>query len=263
MNQRAFRTILAALIFLTTLTAFQNCGGGSLGAGDSSGSVSSSSTSALTLNEENMSVPGGSVVSLNAGGGTPPYTYSLLSGVGSVSVGAFYADTAGTAWIRVVDAAGSMAYFAIYVTSSTTTTTTTASASSGTPVPVYRFYSSSYGRHFFTLNYSEGTSMGYTYEGIPFYVVSVAGTTASTPLIRCYISGSNLHYATVASSCGSTTYESLYGYVYPTQVSGSVALYGFYNYTTADYIVTTNYAEGTAAGFTYWGTFGYVFTSNN
>ena len=261
---RGVRSLFFGVLFLLITTiGFQNCSSG-IDASNVS-TVSSSSTSALSLNEEGYVIYQGASLSLNASGGSSPYSYSLYSGVGSVTGATYTASDVGTAWIRVTDSAGTMGYFALTVNSysGSTTTTTTVTSSSGSPIPIYRFYSTYYGRHFFTSNYAEGVSMGYTYEGIPFYVVSAAGTSASRALYRCYISSSNLHYPSASSEiCGSTSYESTYGYIYTDQVSGSVPLYGYYHTTTGDFLVTTNSAEGANAGYTYWGTYGYVYMTN-
>ena len=67
-------------------------------------------TSVLALNPSNLQTVVGDVTAFSAVGGTPPYTYSVVSGSGSInSSGSYTAAAAGTDVVRVTDSLGATA----------------------------------------------------------------------------------------------------------------------------------------------------------
>lgn len=209
--------------------------------------VSTSGTNSLSLSTSPSTVLVGSSALMTASGGTSPYTYTFYSGNGSVSDAYFYPTAAGPSTIKVTDAAGLTSYFS--VTAYTTAATVTYN-------PIYRF-SFSNGIHFFSNSSTEGTSAGGTLDGVAFNVLTNQSS-ATVALYRCYISSTGTHFVTTASGCQGYTQEGTYGYVYTTNVSGTSALYGFYN-SSWDYLYSKSYYEGINAGYTYYGIIAYVY----
>jgi hypothetical protein len=130
-------------------------------------------------------------------------------------------------------------------------TAVTSTDRTGGIVPIYRFNN---GKHFYTPIFSEGINAGFTSEGMAFktYASSAGGMHA---LYRCY-AGSGDHFVSSASNCEGQTVIWSIGYVFGTAGSGRTALYRFSG--GGEHLVTTNYSEGTAAGYSYDGVLGYV-----
>eukprot|EP00484_Ammonia_sp_Unknown_P002238 CAMPEP_0197072300 /NCGR_PEP_ID=MMETSP1384-20130603/210028_1 /TAXON_ID=29189 /ORGANISM="Ammonia sp." /LENGTH=312 /DNA_ID=CAMNT_0042511117 /DNA_START=76 /DNA_END=1015 /DNA_ORIENTATION=- len=145
------------------------------------------------------------------------------------------------------------------------------------PVPVYRYWASSIGDHFYTTSYSElyGGNGVYTYEGIGFYVAS-SKCESNTPLFRYYQPTRYDHfYTTTASEIGTTTAgvsgnygyisEGVLGYCNPAATAGEdmVPLYRYWNSVIADHFYTISWSElGAGAGnWNYEGIQCYVYSS--
>jgi subtilisin family serine protease len=82
------------------------------------------------------------------------------------------------------------------------------------------------------------------------------------PLYRFYTTNPLRHFYTTNYSEGSNagyTYELIQGYVYSSQVSGTVPLYRFHTTNPTRHFYTTDYSEGVNAGYVYDGPQGYVY----
>lgn len=132
-------------------------------------------------------------------------------------------------------------------------------------IPIYRFFKPKEG-HFYTINQSEGTNNGYTYEGILTYVNSGSGFkcltrwfnksngdrlilmdaseiandiyTYSGPLepLSPYIPGTNIS-PSITKPSGSWVYEGIFGRITNTTI------YRYYNPYAKRHFFTSNYME--------------------
>ena len=131
-----------------------------------------------------------------------------------------------------------------------------ATAEAGTPM--YRFYKSTTGEHFYTATFTEGVNAGFKSEGIgfQFYSSSAIGRIA---IYRC--AGGGRHFISTSSNCESQTVEGTYGYVDSSQLSGDVGVVRYYSSAGGDHVYTTDSGEGAALvdrGYVSEGTIGYV-----
>lgn len=122
-------------------------------------------------------------------------------------------------------------------------------------IPVYRFFKSP--KHLMTTSYTEAASAGYSFETTGFHLFPGGGA-GYLPLYRCRNSSSGAHFVSIQSNCEGKTQEGVLGFASTQPGSNLVPLYRFYRSTTSDYLVTVNYGEGTAGGYTYEGGLGYV-----
>jgi hypothetical protein len=143
-----------------------------------------------------------------------------------------------------------------YSNGSVVQSTTVGSSTPPPVVPVYRFFDANTDAHFFSLSSTEGTSAGFTAEGVGFSVfgVSIAG---SAPLYRCLIPDFK-HFVSLDPACEGQTTEGSYGYVTSAPFSNSSALYRMYNSAILDHLVTTNPQEGLDNGYQTESILGYV-----
>lgn len=214
----------------------------------------------------NPTVATGGTISFTVSGGTAPYYYYVTTGSGTFTGNTYTApSTAETDQIAITDSSGLYVDTTVTVTGSSASSSSTSSSatpSGGTEVPVYRFYLPATGEHFFSLDPNEGTNAGFTSEGVGFNVFLTGSTSGMIPIYRCYYHLK--HFISDSSDCegaSGATNEGAYGYIYSTQASGSTPLYRFYLPATGDHLETTNYAEGSAAGYTFEFILGYVPTS--
>lgn len=249
--KNSVRVFLLSISALYISMAYLNCSGMNGTSTTSDGvttrnSTNNPSSGNLFLAYSPYSVTTGTQVTLAGYNGQSPYTFSLVSGSGSVSGNIFTPQSAGNVVIQVRDSSGA------------TATETIAVQAQATAIPVYRFIKS--GVHFFTTNYSDGSNNGFTYEGIAFYAYSAAiGSTY--PIYRCSMSNYGRYFVTVYSDCSSYSLEATLGHIYASQVSGTVPLYSYFHPTNNDYIVTTSTTEGPDNGYTFQGVMGYVPTN--
>jgi peptidoglycan hydrolase-like amidase len=117
--------------------------------------------------------------------------------------------------------------------------------------PVYRFYNSSTGDHFYTASESEKTILsnnsqsGYLPEGIAFYAHSNQANN-TVPIYRYYNSSTGDHfYSTDNSTPSGYSSEGTAFYAYSSQVSGSVPVYRFYDPDSGDHYYTISESEKT------------------
>jgi len=134
-------------------------------------------------------------------------------------------------------------------------------ATTNSETPVYRFrYSAKNAiHHFYTQSYSEGAGAGYQLDGTLFRTFPAAGG-GLTALYRCNSANSqgNDHFLSTASNCEGTSNEGIMGYISTVAGAGLTPLYRFHKASSTDHMLTTDYNEGTAAGYTFEATIGYV-----
>jgi C1A family cysteine protease len=119
----------------------------------------------------------------------------------------------------------------------------------GDRIPLYRYWNSGIGDHFYTTNWAELGSgrYGYGYERIQCYVANQQQT-GTVPLYRYWNSGAGDHfYTTNWAELGSGRYgwgyEGIQCYVANQQQAGTVPLYRYWNPRASDHFYTTNWAE--------------------
>ncbi|WP_145169869.1 MULTISPECIES: hypothetical protein [unclassified Sphingobium] len=125
----------------------------------------------------------------------------------------------------------------------------------GTQIPVFRFQQN--WRHFYTVDYLEGSNAGLQPEWIAFSLYPGGGS-GLIALYRCYQSGSDDHFVSMSSTCEGQVQEGLMGYAHTTPGPGRRALYRFYKASIADHLITVDSSEGTSNGYTSEGILGYV-----
>lgn len=121
--------------------------------------------------------------------------------------------------------------------------------------PVYRFYNTVTGTHFYTASAAErdhvsATYLQFNYEGIAFYNYgsSVSGT---SPVFRFYNNRTATHFYTISSSERDKVlsaypwflYEGVSWYASTASSTGSTPLYRFYNNLTGTHFYTVNLTE--------------------
>ncbi|MFA6159633.1 MAG: SpoIID/LytB domain-containing protein [Parcubacteria group bacterium] len=121
-------------------------------------------------------------------------------------------------------------------------------------VPVFRFYSTINGDHMYTASNSEKgilanmTISGYQYEGIAFYGYS-SRVTNSFPVYRFYSPSHRNHLYTISESERNQLsesdyqYEGIAFYAYATQLMGSSPIYRFYDSQIGDHFYTASENE--------------------
>jgi hypothetical protein len=122
-------TITASILGVFFLFQNGSCGSGDVASGSSTTSASTTSTtttaSTLTITPSNTNVALGGTIQFAASGGTLPYIYTSLSGVGTFSGALYYApSTAGTYGVQVTDSSSPVQYSYATITVASTATTT-------------------------------------------------------------------------------------------------------------------------------------------
>jgi hypothetical protein len=125
--------------------------------------------------------------------------------------------------------------------------TTSITAVVGEVVPVYRYYNTRTGSHFYTLNQAEVAGMNfYWYDGIA-YTVNTADPANSAPLYRYFnrLNGSHFYTLNQAEVAGNPifSYDGIAYKVCPTAVSGATPLYRYFNRRNGSHFYTLNQAE--------------------
>ncbi len=128
---------------------------------------------------------------------------------------------------------------------------------SGT-LPVYRFYNSTTGDHFYTASESEkdslvnNSSSGYSLEGTVFFADASQADPAEVAVYRFYDSIKGKHFYTASTDERNAlqnnpqwgyAYEGVAFYAYPSQITGTLPVYRFYNSTTGDHFYTASESE--------------------
>ena len=124
-------------------------------------------------------------------------------------------------------------------------------------VPLYRFWNSETGDHFYTTDENEKNRVlttkewMYTYEGIAAYVYQTQQTN-TLPLYRLWSSKTGDHFYTTDENEKNTalttkewmyTYEGIAGYIYPAQQTNTLPLYRLWNSENNDHFYTTSETE--------------------
>ena len=126
--------------------------------------------------------------------------------------------------------------------------------------PIYRFYNSRNGEHFFTVSPEEKSaieanpSWSYHYEGIAFYGMTSSNAT-NTPMYRFYNTRNGFHFYTVGldektalenNPASGYHYEGIGFYTDRTLTNISLPAYRFYNSDTSDHFFTISELEKSA-----------------
>ncbi|HQR10107.1 MAG TPA: DUF1800 family protein [Casimicrobiaceae bacterium] len=136
--------------------------------------------------------------------------------------------------------------------------------------PVFRFYNTNTGTHFYTIEVAERDNIirlypSFAYEGVAFYAFKNQ-VTGSQPVFRFYNRSTNTHFYTISQSDKDYVlqnypvfnYEGSAYYAMVSPVSGSQDLYRFYNRMTGAHFYTTSatdrdYVKATWPWFAYEG----------
>ena len=125
------------------------------------------------------------------------------------------------------------------------------------PAPVYRFYNTKTGEHFFTIDPNERANINahpqwnYNDEGIAFSVYHNQ-VTNTTPVYRFYNTQTGFHFFTIdpneranvnAHPAWGYNDEGIAFYAYPSQQSSAVSVYRFYNTKTGEHFFTIDTNE--------------------
>lgn len=137
-------------------------------------------------------------------------------------------------------------------------TPTTAPATPATPgshVPIYRFYNTKTGTHFYTVSAVERDSVRakypqYSYEGIGFYA-DASQSDGTTPVYRFYNTKTGAHFFTVSAQerdqvrakYAQFSYEGVAWYVNGAAGGGASPMYRFYNVKTETHFYTISGTE--------------------
>lgn len=130
------------------------------------------------------------------------------------------------------------------------------SVSSVVRAPVYRFYNTQSGTHFFTGSLPERDAVianlsNYKYEGIAFYTYSTTSTGGYSPVYRFYNTTNNAHFYTISSiekdsistNMKNFNLEGVAWHASTSSVPSSSPLYRFYNTTSGTHFYTTSLEE--------------------
>jgi hypothetical protein len=121
--------------------------------------------------------------------------------------------------------------------------------------PVYRFYNTATGTHFYTSslterNYISTTYPQFTYESIAFYSYG-SSASGTSPVFRFYNTRTGTHFYTISplerdnvlSAYPWFSYEGLSWHASPISSTGATPLYRFYNNVTGTHFYTVNLTE--------------------
>jgi hypothetical protein len=137
----------------------------------------------------------------------------------------------------------------------TPTTTPTTPPTTGSHVPIYRFYNTKTGTHFYTLSTVERDEVRakypqYSYEGIGFYADG-SQTASTTAVYRFYNTRTGAHFFTVSADerdqvrakYPQFSYEGVAWYVNGAQGGAASPMYRFYNVQTETHFYTISGTE--------------------
>jgi hypothetical protein len=124
-------------------------------------------------------------------------------------------------------------------------------------VPLYRFYNTVAGSHFYTATESEKVNVlakykNYSFEGIVDYVLEKTTASAGQAVVyRFYSPSRDVHFYTASQSERDNViktmkewrYEGAAFTVWPTQAAGTTAVYRFYNYSRGCHFYTASESE--------------------
>ncbi|MBS0428568.1 MAG: serine protease [Proteobacteria bacterium] len=137
----------------------------------------------------------------------------------------------------------------------TPTTTPTTPTTPGSHVPIYRFYNTKTGTHFYTVSTAERDSVRakypqYSYEGIGFYA-DASQSASTTPVYRFYNTKTGAHFFTVSAQerdqvrakYAQFSYEGVAWYVNGGAGGTASPMYRFYNVQTETHFYTISGTE--------------------
>ncbi|KAJ7247312.1 hypothetical protein C8J57DRAFT_1523085 [Mycena rebaudengoi] len=171
----------------------------------------------------------------------------------------------------VLLAIGHVSASPVNTTAAGTKVSTIRCAAASSAINLYRLYHpNDNGDHFYTTDREErarAQRSGYTAEGIAGRVFAAAGDRTLVPLYRAYNPSSGDHFYTTSlnerKAAWQYTKEGITGYVYPSQICGSVKLVRLYN--NQDHFYTTDPQEvndARRAGYHVEGDAGYILPAN-
>lgn len=140
-------------------------------------------------------------------------------------------------------------------------------ASPANALPLYRYYNSNNGDHFYTTNFNElgGGGGEWNAEGVTGYI-HTSPQADTNPLHRYYNHSNNDHFYTtnfdeLGGGGGDWNYEGVQGHIFPTQKPNTVALHRYFNSGNGDHFYTTNFGElgGGGGDWNYEGVTGFIF----
>lgn len=207
--------------------------------------VAFATSAGITLSHTPAKVNLGDVATLSASGGTAPYTYQVISGVGTITGNKYTATAFGTVVIGIVDSTGKQNSATIHVSSNVSLVT----------VPVFEWYNAQFKRTSYDL--VRTTSAGWVNRSAGFRIMK-GPVTGSTPLIRCRNADRTQFVLTTTAGCGSLTQDKVLGYVYLTKTPNSVALLSCFHNQHNDYLTTIGAAKCTSNGYARRGILGYA-----
>ena len=120
-------------------------------------------------------------------------------------------------------------------------------------IPVYRYYNSTNGDHFYTID-NVSTYTGYATEGVAFYAYDpqVAQPNGTASMYRFYNSSTGDHFYTTSENEKDSlidnpqwdyAYEGIAFFVNSAQANEAIPVYRFYNSTTGDHFYTVSENE--------------------
>lgn len=118
-------------------------------------------------------------------------------------------------------------------------------------VKIYRF--SGPNLHFYTSSYPEGNQANYGYVGVAF---SAHPIQLDSNMLQAYRCRGSTHFISTSTNCEGVANEGALGWISNIPRDEFIPLYRFIG--GAGHLVTTNYSEGSATGYQFEGTIGYV-----
>ena len=211
----------------------------------------------LTLSPSTATVNEGGTYQFSTSGGTAPYTYEVISGVGSINTktGLYTApQSTGSASIEVTDAQNEKSYASVTVIDPST--------GSLPPITLYREYDSSTGFHMSTTTSGEDTP-AYSVEETLLDVFGSQSSSSIVPLYRCSVG--NIRFSTTSSTCEDVPgaeLETQLGWIDSNQQNGEIPLYRLHSSSTGDCIDSLSSTEGAQNGYVLDGVLGYGLPAN-
>ena len=214
-------------------------------------------------NETNNGLAAANTITI--GGSGPTYTLTLAktgTGNGTVSGGGNYAAGVKVTLTATPDANSTFVGWSpgpcaasFTMPANNLTCTATFLSSSTTYRPVYRFFNTSAGGHFFTMNEAERDSVianlsWFRYEGISFYAYPVP-TAGTSPVYRFFNTSAGGHFFTMSKTERDSVIanlpwfrdEGIGFYAYPAPTTGVLPVYRFFNTSVGGHFFTISEAE--------------------
>lgn len=205
-----------------------------------------------------ITVSSGNTYQLSPTGGTPPYKFTWVAGVGG---NPNYGGTAGLYSAPYIYGSNQTDTIAIQDSSSPVKTVTVQITITAGSIPgggssqmtIYQLYNSSKQDYLYGTDPSEGTSAGYRLEGPVFTIYSPQSTISGlVPLYRCRTRGAQKHFLSSSSYCDGQFADSddlvspnLLGYISYNAVNGfNQPLYQADGANGSKYLVLGGYGSG-------------------